>query len=58
MGDFQRALKIIIKAELFIVMIISPGQLRYNITLIMQKMLIHDHTPLTVTPRLHLPDEG
>ena len=29
-SDFQRALKIIIIAELFIVMTISPGQLRHN----------------------------
>ena len=29
-SDFQRALKIVIIAELFIVMTISPGQLRHN----------------------------
>ena len=29
-SDFQKALKIIIIAELFIVMTISPGQLRHN----------------------------
>ena len=49
-SDFQRVLKIIIIAELFIVMTISPGYLRHNNSNSAEKMLIHDRTSLRSPP--------
>ena len=47
-SDFQRALKIIIIAELFIVITISPGYLRYNNNDNAEKLkLIHDRASST-----------